>query len=51
MKICLFGAGSKNINQDYIDVGYHLGEQIAKNNHSLVFGGGNDGMMVCSDAS
>lgn len=45
MKICLFGAGSKSIDQKYVDIGYKLGEAIAKNNHTLVFGGGNDGLM------
>ena len=30
---------------EFTDVGYELGLKIALNNHSLVFGGGNDGMM------
>ena len=45
MKICLYGSGSKNTPREYTDVGYELGLKIASNNHSLVFGGGNDGMM------
>ncbi len=45
MKICLFGAGSKNIDEEYLKIGYELGSKIAKHDHSLVFGGGNDGMM------
>ena len=45
MKICMFGAGSPHIKEKYIQVGYELGEHIAKNNHSLVFGGGADGLM------
>lgn len=45
MRICLFGAGSNNINQRFINIGYQLGQCIAYNNHTLVFGGGNDGMM------
>lgn len=45
MNICLFGSGSKKINNNYIDVGYDLGKEIALNHHTLVFGGGNDGMM------
>ena len=45
MNICLFGSGSKNINERYLKVGYRLGESIARNNHTLVFGGGNEGMM------
>ena len=31
--------------REFTDVGYELGLKIALNNHSLVFGGGNDGMM------
>ncbi|WP_455645579.1 LOG family protein [Methanosphaera sp.] len=45
MKICLYGAGSKFIDEKYINAGYELGEKIVANGHSLVFGGGNDGMM------
>lgn len=45
MKICLYGAGSKNINDKYLKEGYKLGRTIAENGHELVFGAGNDGMM------
>ena len=45
MNICLFGAGSKNIDKKFLDIGYELGALIAQKNHNLVFGGGNDGMM------
>ncbi|OED30334.1 TIGR00730 family Rossman fold protein [Methanosphaera sp. WGK6] len=45
MKICLYGAGSKFIDEKYIIAGYKLGEKIVTHGHSLVFGGGNDGMM------
>ena len=45
MKICLYGSGSKKTPKELTDVGYELGLKIALNNHSLVFGGGNDGMM------
>ncbi|WP_407379325.1 TIGR00730 family Rossman fold protein [Methanobrevibacter sp.] len=45
MKICLYGSGSKQTPKEFTDVGYELGSKIAQNNHSLVFGGGNDGMM------
>lgn len=45
MKICLYGSGSKDTPKEFTDVGYELGSVIAKYNHSLVFGGGNDGMM------
>ncbi|MBE6488529.1 MAG: TIGR00730 family Rossman fold protein [Methanosphaera stadtmanae] len=45
MKICIFGSGSNNINQKYLDDGFNLGRAIAKRGHSLVFGGGSNGMM------
>ncbi len=45
MKVCLYGSGSKRTPSEFTDVGYELGLKIALNNHSLVFGGGNDGMM------
>ena len=45
MNICLFGAGSNMISQEYLDEGYKLGRQLALHEHSLVFGGGNHGMM------
>lgn len=45
MKICMYGSGSKKTPKKYTDVGYKLGAEIAKKGHSLVFGGGNDGMM------
>lgn len=45
MRICLFGSGSDNINDRYLQVGYRLGESIARNRNTLVFGGGNEGMM------
>ena len=31
--------------EEYIDVGYELGLKIAENGHTLVFGGGDDGIM------
>ena len=45
MRICLYGSGSKKTPEEYIEVGYDLGSKIASEGHSLVFGGGNDGMM------
>ncbi len=45
MNICLFGSGSKIIDKTYLDEGYKLGKQLALNEHSLIFGGGNYGMM------
>lgn len=45
MKICLFGAGSSSIDKEYWEDGYRLGKCIAENNHTLVFGGGTNGLM------
>ena len=45
MNICIFGSGSRNIDSIYTDCGYRLGCEIAKNGHTLVFGGGSKGMM------
>ena len=45
MKICMYGSGNKKTPKEYTDVGYKLGLEIAEKGHSLVFGGGNYGMM------
>lgn len=45
MNICLFASGVENINDEYKSVGYALGEEIAKRGHTLVFGGGAEGLM------
>lgn len=45
MKICVFGSSSSKTPKEYTDVGYELGLRIAEEGHSLVFGGGKDGMM------
>lgn len=45
MNICLYGAGSRKIDEIYTDTAYELGCQIAKKDHILVFGGGDTGIM------
>lgn len=45
MKICLYGSGSRKIDKSYTDVAYELGCQMAERGHTLVFGGGDTGMM------
>ena len=45
MKICIYGASSNAIDQSFIDAGELLGKEIAKNGHSVVFGGGAAGLM------
>ena len=45
MKICLYGSASTKIAQQYIDAVYNLANQLAKRGHTLVFGGGSQGLM------
>ena len=45
MKICVFGAASFEIDQNYIKLVEELGELMAKRGHELVFGAGGNGLM------
>ena len=45
MKICVFGAASKIIDQKYTDAVEEMGEYLAQNGHDLVFGSGSTGNM------
>ncbi len=45
MKICIYGASSDKIPEQYLAAAYKFGRELAKNGHSLVFGGGNSGVM------
>ncbi|MBQ3074112.1 MAG: TIGR00730 family Rossman fold protein [Ruminococcus sp.] len=45
MKICVFGAASPKIDEEYIRRVEALGEEMVKRGHSLVFGGGGNGLM------
>ena len=45
MNICVYGASSNVIAKSYIEAGEALGLAMAKRGHSLVFGGGANGMM------
>ncbi len=45
MKICVFGAASKIIDEKYISAVEVMGEYLAKNGHDLVFGSGSTGAM------
>ncbi len=45
MKICIYGASSDNIPEKYLSAAYNFGAELAKKGHSLVFGGGNTGVM------
>lgn len=45
MKICVYGASSQSIDKKYIEAGERLGELMAERGHTLVFGGGANGLM------
>ena len=45
MNICVYGAASDNIDPAFISAAEKLGELIAQNGHTLVFGGGATGVM------
>lgn len=45
MKICVYGASSPTIDPKYIEMVEKMGEEMALRGHSLVFGGGANGLM------
>lgn len=45
MKICVYGAASSEIDKNFVKTGEELGREMAEHGHSLVFGGGRNGMM------
>jgi len=45
MKICVYGAASSLIDKSFIEAGEELGRKMVDRGHSLVFGGGKNGMM------
>lgn len=45
MVICVFGASSNDIDKCYIEQTELLCEKLAKRGHSLIFGGGKNGLM------
>ena len=45
MNICLYGASSDNINDNFKKKAFALGSLIAKRGHSLVYGAGANGLM------
>lgn len=45
MRICVYGAASPSIDQKFISLTEDMGKTLAKNGHSLVFGGGGNGLM------
>ena len=45
MVVCIFGASSATIDEIYINSTYDLGVALAKRGHTLMFGGGGNGLM------
>ena len=45
MRICIFGASGTEIDKSYITATEQLGKTLAAKGHSLVFGGGKNGLM------
>lgn len=45
MNICIYGASSNKIDISFMDICENLGEKLAERGHSLVFGGGTNGLM------
>jgi len=45
LKICVFGASSRDLEQGYFDEAFALGAELARRGHTIVFGGGASGLM------
>ncbi len=45
MNICVYGAASPIIDKKFIEVGEALGRLLGERGHTLIFGGGNSGLM------
>lgn len=43
--ICVFGAGSRNLDEAFLKDAFELGRALAQNGYGLVFGGGKTGLM------
>ena len=45
MRVCLYGASSPELDESYLSASYELGRMLAARGHSLVYGGGAQGIM------
>lgn len=45
MRICVYGAASPTIDKKYIEITEEMGKEMVSRGHSLVFGGGGNGLM------
>lgn len=48
MRICIFGASGVEIDKEYVKRTEALAEKLARRGHSLIFGGGQNGLMGAS---
>ena len=46
MNICLYGASSPEIDPVYLDAAYAFGRLLAQHGHTLVYGGGAQGVTL-----
>ena len=45
MRICVYGASARELDEEYVQEAYRFGAGLARAGHSLVFGGGAEGLM------
>ncbi|MCD7737262.1 MAG: TIGR00730 family Rossman fold protein [Lachnospiraceae bacterium] len=45
MRVCVYCASSKHLDQKYLALGYEFGRELALRGHALVYGGYNEGIM------
>jgi uncharacterized protein (TIGR00730 family) len=45
MRLCVYAASSPQVAQEYLDAAFAVGETIAKAAHTVVYGGGSNGLM------
>lgn len=45
MRLCLYGGARDTVQEVYINSAFDLGSELARRGHTLVFGGGDTGMM------
>ena len=45
MNVCIFGASGTELAEAYYKAAFSLGRLLAENGHTVVFGGGKEGLM------
>ena len=52
MNICVYGASGTNLDEEYYAMARELGRELARRGHTLVFGGGERGLMgACAEGA